>query len=323
MKRREFIAGLGSAAAWPLAARGQQRQVIPVIGVVLDGGWTPQQRAAFARGLAETGYIEGRNVAIDSRLVTDGRLREVTEDLVRQRVSMIATPGSTPAALAAKAATATISIVFGVGFDPVQLGLVASFNRPGGNLTGYTEMQDDVVSKRLELLQMLAPAAAQYGALVDLRNPFSEQMANKARKTAEFIGKPLEVISVSDDAALEAVFRNLPHNRIDAMLFSPGPFFYTRRNQVIQLTANHGIPAAYWLREFPATGGLMSYGSSIDEMFHQVGNYSGRVLHGAKPADLPVARATKFELVINARAAKALGLPIPQSLLTIADDVID
>jgi putative tryptophan/tyrosine transport system substrate-binding protein len=327
MRRRDFIAGLGSAASQsllPMAGRAQQR-AMPIIGVLLDGDWTPEASAALAQGLAETGYAEGRNVAIEYRFVSEnvGSLQESADDLIRRQVAVIATPGSTPAALAAKAGTATIPIVFGIGFDPVQLGLVASLNRPGANLTGYTEMQVDVVSKRLELLRMLAPAAVHYGALIDPRNPIGEQMAGKAREAAESIGKPMEVISVSDDAAFKAVFLNLPQTRIDAMLFSPGQFFYKRRELVLQLTASHGVPAAYWLREFPETGGLMSYGSSYAEMNRRVGAYVGRILNGAKPADLPIVRATKFELVINARAAKALGLTIPPTLLAIADEVIE
>jgi putative tryptophan/tyrosine transport system substrate-binding protein len=212
--------------------------------------------------------------------------------------------------------------VFGIGFDPVELGLVASLNRPGENLTGYTEMQVDIVSKRLEILRMLAPAAARYAALIDPRNPISAQMAKKAREAAEFMGKPMEVIPVSDDAALEAVFSNLAQSRIDAMLVSPGPFFFARRDQVIRLTAKHAMPAAYWLREFPESGGLMSYGSNLAEMHRQVGLHVGQILKGARPADLPIARATKFELVINANAAKALGLAVPETLLATADEVI-
>jgi putative tryptophan/tyrosine transport system substrate-binding protein len=322
MKRREFIAGLGGAAAWPLAARAQQ-PTKPVIGVLLDGAdWTPGLRAAFIRGLTETGHIEGRDYAIDYRNAGAERLREYAEDLVRQRVAVLAAPGSTPAARAARAATASIPIVFGVGFDPVQLGFVASLNRPGGNMTGYTEMQVDVVSKRLELLHALAPTASHYGALIDPRNPIGEVMAKEAQKAAEVFGAQVEIISLADDAALEMVFSNLPHSGITALLISPGSFFFSRRNTLIQRMASHGLPAAYWLREFPEAGGLMSYGSSIEEMHRQVGAYSGRILSGAKPADLPVVRATKFELVINAGTAKALGLMIPDALLAIADEVI-
>jgi ABC-type uncharacterized transport system substrate-binding protein len=322
MRRREFIAGLGSGAVWPMGARAQQRTT-PAIGVLLDGDWTTQQGAALAQGLAEAGYVEGRNLAVEYRFFTEKgpSLRDLADDLIRQRVAVIATPGSTPAALAAKAATSSIPIVFGIGFDPVQSGLVASLSRPDANLTGYTEMQVDVVSKRLELLSMLAPAARRYGALIDPRNPIGKEMAAKAQEAAAFIGKPMDVITVADNEALEAVFLK-PPNRPDAMLFSPGQFFYRRREQVIQLTANYGVPAAYWLREFPEGGGLMSYGSSYAEMNRQVGKYVGRILNGAKPADLPVARATKFELVINARSAKALGLTIPATLFAIVDEII-
>jgi putative tryptophan/tyrosine transport system substrate-binding protein len=195
----------------------------------------------------------------------------------------------------------------------------------GGGLRRFCptlETGVDVVSKRLELLHTLAPTASHYGALIDPQNPIGEVMAKEAQKAAEFFGAQVETISLADDAALEAVFLNLPHSRINALLVSPGAFFFSRRNQLIQLTANHGLPAAYWLREFAEAGGLMSYGSSIEEMNRQVGAYAGRILDGAKPADLPVVRATKFELVINARAARALGLMIPDALLAIADELI-
>jgi putative ABC transport system substrate-binding protein len=311
MRRRDFIAGLG-AAAWPLAARAQQ-PALPVIGVLVDGDWTVRHRAAFIRGLAETGHIEGRDFAV---------LREHAEDLVRRRVSVIAVPGNTSAARAARAATSSIPIVFGVGFDPVQLGLVTSFNRPAGNMTGYTEMQVDVVSKRLELLHLLAPMASHYGALIDPQNPIGEVMAKEAQKAAGSFGAQVDTISLADDAALEAVFSNIPHSGINALLISPGAFFFNRRKTLIQRAASHGLPAAYWLREFPEAGGLMSYGSSIEEMNRQVGVYAGRILSGAKPADLPVVRATKFELVINLKTARALGLTIPETLLATGDEVI-
>jgi putative tryptophan/tyrosine transport system substrate-binding protein len=321
MRRREFIAGLATAATWSVVVRAQQ-PTKPVIGVLIDGDWTPRHRAAFFGGLAETGHIEGRDFAIDYRNGVAERLREHAEDLVRRRVAVLVAPGSTPAARAARAATVSIPIVFGVGLDPVQLGFVASLNRPGGNMTGYTEMQVDVVSKRLELLHTLAPTASHYGALIDPQNPIGEVMAKEAQKAAGALGAQVETISLADDTALEAVFSNLPHSGINALLISPGAFFFSRRNTLIRRTASHGLPAAYWLREFPEAGGLMSYGSSIEEMNRQVGAYSGRILSGAKPADLPVARATKFELVINGGTAKALGLTIPDTLLAIADEVI-
>jgi putative ABC transport system substrate-binding protein len=232
-----------------------QQTAIPVVGVLQAGDWTARHREAFTRGLAETGSIEGRDFVIDYRSALGQRLREQAEDLVQRRVAVIAAPGSTPAARAAQAATSILPIVFGTGFDPVQLGLVASFNRPAGNLTGYTEMQVDVVSKRLELLHTLTPKAAHYGALIDPGNPIGEAKGREAKRAADAIGTTMEVISMDDDAAFEAVFSNLPRNRIDALLFSPGAFFFSRRTQVIQRTASYGVPAAYWLREFVEAGG--------------------------------------------------------------------
>jgi putative tryptophan/tyrosine transport system substrate-binding protein len=325
MRRRDFVAGLGGAAvAWPLTARAQQPE-LPVVGVLVDGGPNPEPEiaAAFAGGLAETGYVEGRNVAIEWHVANDaGRLPEYAVDLVRRRVDVIVTPGSTPAALAAKAATATIPIVFGTGLDPVQTGLVVSLNRPGGNITGFTELNGEVWSKRLGLLRMLAPTATRYGALVSPQNPISDLVREEARAAEKAMGQPIEVISVSDDEDVAAAFSGSARNHIGAMMVSPGVFFFIRRAQIIRLAANYSVPTAYWLREFPKAGGLMSYGSSITEMLRQVGIYAGRILRGAKPADLPVVRATKFELVINARAAGALGLTIPETLLATADEVI-
>src|SRR5215471_13824380 len=323
MRRREFIAGLAGSVACPIATRAQQ-QALPLIGVLVAGGWTPLLKAAFARGLAETGYVEGRDVGTEQHIVMDdARLRELAADLVRRRVAVIVILGSTPAALAAKAATATIPIVFGVGVDPVQTGLVASLNQPGGNVTGFTEVNTEVWSKRLGLLRELAPAAARYGALDYPGNPLSEVVIREARAAAEAVGLPIETLSVTDDAAVEAAFSELAKRRIDALVVSPGAFFYARRTKIIQLAANHAVPAAYWLREFPEAGGLMSYGSSLAEMNRQVGIYTGRILRGAKPADLPVARATKFELVVNAKTAKALGLTIRPQVFAIADEVIE
>jgi putative ABC transport system substrate-binding protein len=325
MRRREFLGLVGGAAAWPVAARGQQRSTMPVVGVLREAEWTPEENRAFVRGLAETGFIEGRNVAIEyaNSAGDASRLRELANELVRRRVSVIATPGSTPVALAAKAATKTIPVIFGAGVDPVESGLVASLNRPGGNVTGYTEMQADVVSKRLELLHILAPTAERFGALIDPRNPVGEVMTREARAATKTLGKQIEVVFMDDDAAFERVFSDLPRSRIDALLVSPGAFFFDRRQRVIELAANHHVPVAYWLREFPAAGGLMSYGSNIEEMDRQVGNYVGRILKGAKPADLPVMRATRFEFVINAGTARALGLEVPDRLLALADEVIE
>jgi putative ABC transport system substrate-binding protein len=320
MRRRDFIAGLSSAAAWPSVVRAQQ-SAMPVIGVLADGAEPPPPlRAAFLRGLGETGYVEGRNVRIENRFTDKPEtIAEFATELARRRVDIIVTPGSLIAARAAQAATTSIPVVFGIGTDPVQMGLVASLSRPGGNVTGYTEMQVDVVSKRFELLHLMAPAATRYAALIDPRNPTGLAMGREAEAAGKAAGYPVEIISISDDAELEAVFLN---RRADALLISPGGFLFVRRNRVIQLTESHAIPAAFWLREFPEAGGLMSYGSSIAEMFRQVGSYAGRILNGAKPADLPVTRAIKFELVINLKTAKALGLTIPEAILATADEVI-
>jgi putative ABC transport system substrate-binding protein len=324
MQRREFITLLGGAAAvWPLAARAQQAAA--VIGVLQLGGWTPQFNAAFVRGLAEAGYVDGRNVAVRYRLALDdmAALRELAADLVRQRVSVIAAAGSTPVAVAAKSATSTIPVIFGVGSDPVEMGLVQSLNRPGGNVTGYTEMQADVLSKRLGVLHQLVPAAKHFGLLDDPRNPISGQMVREAQAAAQTLGLPVEIFPVSDDAAVEAAFASFGGKGIDALLFSPGPFFYYRRERVIQLAATHRLPTAYWLRELAQSGGLMSYGSSIEEMYRYVGLYAGRVLSGAKPADLPVMRPTKFEFVVNLQTARLLGVEVPPTLLALTDEVIE
>jgi putative tryptophan/tyrosine transport system substrate-binding protein len=328
MRRRDFIAGLGSAAAsaaaLPAMSRAQQPSP-PVIGWLGLGATSPQFAAAFARGLAEMSYVEGRNVVIEARNTEDdvARLPELAADLVHRRVNVIAAAGSTPVAVAAKNATTTIPIVFGLGSDPVEMGLVQSLNRPGGNITGYTEMQADVLSKRLGVLHQLVPAARHFGLLDDPRNPISKQLLREARAAAATMGLPVEVLSVTDDTGVEAAFESLADKGIDALIFSPGPFIFTRRERIMQLAASHSVPAAYWLREFPVAGGLMSYGSSIEEMYRQVGIYTGRILKGAKPAELPVFRATKFELVINAKTASLLGLQVPSMLLAIADEVIE
>ena len=278
MRRRDLIAGLGSAAAsaaaWPVMSRAQQPSP-PVVGWLGLGATSPRFAAAFARGLAEMGYVGGRNVVIESRDTDDdiARLPELAADLVRQRVSVIAAAGSTPVAVAAKNATTTIPVVFGLGSDPVEMGLVQSLNRPGGNITGYTEMQADVLSKRLGLLHQLVPTARHFGLLDDPRNPISKQLIREARAAAATLGLPVEVLSVTDNTGVEEAFASLADKGIDALIFSPGPFIFTRRDRIMQLAAIHSVPAAYWLREFPVAGGLMSYGSSIEEMYRQVGIY--------------------------------------------------
>jgi len=265
--------------------------------------------------------IEARNVAIEGRFTMSdaAALREPAADLVRRRVAVIATPATLLGTLAAKAETKTIPIVFAVSVDPVQSGLVTSLNRPSGNLTGYTEANTEVWSKRLGLLRELAPMTTHFGVLDYPGNPL---VANETRAAAEAAGLPIEIFSVSDDTGIEAAFSDLRRKGVDALLVSPGPFFFAHRNQIFRLAASHGVPVAYHLREYAEAGGLMSYGSSVAEGFRQVGIYTGRILKGARPAELPVVRPTKFELVINAKAAKALGLEIPRTLLAIVDEVI-
>jgi putative tryptophan/tyrosine transport system substrate-binding protein len=325
MRRREFIAGLGSAAAWPLAARAQQTGV-PVVGFIESG--SPERNAnfvaAFRKGLSETGYAEGRNVTIEYRYALGeiDRMPELAVDLVRRGVAVIATPGSTPTSLAAKAATTKIPIVFGVGSDPVQVGLVPNLNRPGGNVTGFSEMNTEVGPKRFALLHMLVPNAEVFGVLVNPKNPLTEFAVREARAAAAKIGRPTEIVPAGPDRDIDSVFTSLAQKRVGALVVTPDTTFNLRGNQVIALAARHSIPAIYWDPLFPRAGGLMSYGSTVEESYRQVGIYVGRILKGEKPADLPVLQPTKFDLVINLKTAKALGLTIPETLLATADEVI-
>jgi ABC-type uncharacterized transport system substrate-binding protein len=325
MKRREFIAGLGGAAAWPFAARAQQ-PALPVIGFLssMPAGDAVNFIDAFRRGLGETEIVEGRNVTIEYRWADNqyDRLPALAADLVRRQVAVIAAPGSAPAALAAKAATATIPIVFGNASDPVQTGLVASLNHPGGNITGFSEMNMEVGPKRLALLRALLPQAARFGMLLDPRNASAEFLTREARTAAAMIGRPIEIITASTDGEIDAAFASLGQKRVEALAISPSPLFFPSRVRVVALAARHAVPAIYWDRVFPDAGGLMSYGSSVMDMTRQVGVYTGKILKGAKPADLPVMQPTRFELVINLKTAKALGLTIPETLLATADEMI-
>jgi ABC-type uncharacterized transport system substrate-binding protein len=326
MKRREFITLLGAAAAWPLAARAQQ-PAIPVIGFVYPG--VPELSAgivaAFRKGLNETGFVEGRNVTIEFRFGynDNARLPELMADLVNRRVALIATPGSTPSALAAKAATTAIPIVFGIGPDPVEIGLVASLNRPGGNITGVSSLNAELGAKRLGLLHELLPSAARFAILVNPNNRNVESLTRDSQATASVIGRQVEVVAASSTRDINAVFVNLRQKGADALLVSPDPLLDSRRVQLVTLAAYHRLPTMYSFRENVEIGGLMSYGSSAADRDRQVGIYAGRILKGEKPADLPVLRAAKFEFVFNMQTATVLGLDVPSTLLARADEVIE
>jgi putative ABC transport system substrate-binding protein len=327
MKRRKFITLLGgAAAAWPLAARAQQ-PVMPVVGFLHSAtSSSPHLMAAFRQGLGETGHATGQNVAIEYRWA-EGRIDQLPElaaDLVRRRVAVIATPGSQPAALAAKAATPTIPIVFGVAEDPVKLGLVVSLARPGGNVTGINFFTAELAAKRLGLLHELVPGASRVGVLLNPADATRAESTLKDVKTAaRAIGLRIHVAHARTGREIDMAFAAVVRERCDALFVGPDPFFYTRRVQLATLAARHGIPAAYAVRDYTEAGGLMSYGTDVADMFRQVGVYAGRILKGAKPADLPVEQSTKFELVINLNTVKALGLDVAPSLLARADEVIE
>jgi putative tryptophan/tyrosine transport system substrate-binding protein len=327
MNRREFITLLGgAAAALPLAARAQQ--VMAAVGFLSlqSRGPATQLLEAFRRGLAETGYIEGQNVAIDYRL-TEGRLDRLAEmaaDLVRRQVNVIATT-STPAALAAKAATTNIPIVFGVPEDPVKLGLVTSLARPGGNATGINFFTAEVVAKRLGLLRELLPGAARIAVLVNPTNTTNTEVTVRdVQSAAHAIGLQIQIFHASTNNEIDVAFATLVSERPDALFVAPDPFFTARRLQLVHLATRHAVPASYPVREFvEEAGGLMSYGPSLTDTYRHVGVYTGRILKGTKPADLPVVQSNKFDLIINLQMAKLLGLEIPPTLLARADDVIE
>jgi ABC-type uncharacterized transport system substrate-binding protein len=327
MQRRDFITLLGGAAVlWPLAARAQQ-PTMPVVGFIRDGSADGNARfvAAFRKGLNENGYVEGQNVMVEYHWLEGqyDRLPALMADLVRRHVAVIATPGNAPA-IAAKAATATIPIVFGVGDDPVKLGLVASLARPGGNATGIDFFNTEVVSKRLRLLHDLVPNAVRVAVLVNPANATTtESTLREVKEAAPTIGLQIQVLNATTIGEIDTAFATLARERPDALLVAGDAFFVSRRGQLATLTARDRIPAAYSIRDHVAAGGLMSYGTDLADMFRQVGVYTGSILKGAKPADLPVLQTTKFEFVINRATAKALGLTIPAGVLSIADEVIE
>jgi putative ABC transport system substrate-binding protein len=327
MKRRDFIALLGgAAAAWPLAARAQQ-PAVPVIGILHFG--SPEANvnvmAAFRQGLGEAGYVDGRNVAIEYRWAYNDvdRLPQLAADLVRHRVALIVTPANMVVAFAAKAATTTIPIVFNTGTDPVKAGLVASLNRPGGNITGVSFMNVQLGAKRLGMLRELLPKAMRFAILVNRSNPDTDSVVADLRSAAASIGCEIEVLDADTYSDIVPAVASLVQRRADAFLINPGQVFYDRRTQLLTLAARYRLPAIYPAREWADAGGLMSYGSSFAEQHRQAGIYAGRVLKGEKPADLPILRATKFELVINLQTAKALDIDIPPTLLARADEVIE
>jgi putative ABC transport system substrate-binding protein len=324
MRRREFIAGFGSAAAWPVVARAQQAAV-PVVGYLSPQSADDYENLTvpFLQGLKEAGYVEGQNVAVQYRYAENqlDRLPSLAADLVRRRVAVIVAYG-VPAAVAAKAATTTIPIVFGTASDPVALGLVASLNRPGANLTGSTSITVELGPKKLQLLRELIPNAALVGVLADPAAPATQSMITDLQGAAPTLGLQLVFVNARTDSDLETAFATFSQQRVGAVLVGNGSLYDRRMKQLVTLAARHALPAIFPNREHAMAGGLMSYGGSLDYANHQVGVYTGRILKGEKPADLPVQQATKLELVINLKTAKALGLTIPETLLATADEVI-
>jgi putative tryptophan/tyrosine transport system substrate-binding protein len=323
IRRREFIAGLGSAAAWPLAARGQQTERVRRIGLLSLQSAEVEYQIPFLQGLKETGYVEGQNVAVEYRYAENqlDRLPVLAADLVQRRVAVIVAAG-TEATLAAKAATPTIPIVISTAVDPVASGLVASLNRPGANLTGIANLSGELSAKQMQLLHELLPNAALFGVLVDPAFPATPSTTANLRAAARTLDRQLVVVNARTDSDLEAAFTVFSQQRVGAVLVVTSTFYNRHMEQLAALAARHALPAMFPFREYALAGGLMSYGGSLSYAFHQLGIYTGRILKGEKPADLPVQQITKIYLVINLKTAKALGLTIPETLLATADEVI-
>jgi len=325
--RRELIATLGgAAAAWSLTARAQQ-PALPVIGWIAGGtskGYAPFA-AEFRQGLKGTGYVEGQNVAIEYRWAEgqNDKLPALAADLVQRQVAVIAAAG-TPSAFAAKAATATIPVVFSTALDPVEAGLVASLNRPGGNVTGVTNFVAVLAAKQFELLRELVPNPSVIGVLVNpTNNLLTKYITRDVQAAARALGQQIHILNASTEGEIDGAFSTLARLRAGAVIIGADAFFISQRNQIIALAARHTIPAMYFLREFTAAGGLLSYGTSLPDSYRQVGIYAGRILKGEKPADLPVVQPTRFELVINLKTAKTLGLAVPLTMQMTADEVIE
>ena len=329
MRRRNFIALLGGTAAssaWSLASSAQQRS-LPIVGFLssLSAAALSGPVAAFRQGLGSVGYEEGKNVTIEFRWA-EGHydlLPALAAELVKQRAAVIVAVGGDPPAFAAKAASTTIPLVFMVGQDPVKLGLVTSLSRPGGNATGVNLLVTETESKRVEILKQLAPGASRFAALINPKNADADVQSSAVKAAAQAIGQQIEIINASTDFDLENAFVHFTQSNINGLLLLADPFFVYRRQQIIAEAAQRHIPAVYFLREFAESGGLASYGTSLADAYRQAGIYAGKILGGAKPVDLPVVQATKFELVINLKTAKALGLAVPDKLLALAEQVIE
>jgi ABC-type uncharacterized transport system substrate-binding protein len=326
MKRREFITLFGGAATWPLAARAQQ-PALPVVGFL--HGASPQPYApmvvAFRQGLSDTGYVEGQNVAIEFRWANDQleRLPSLAADLVHRQVTVIAAIGGSDSALAAKNATLTIPVVFAIGADPEKLGLVASFNRPGGNVTGIAFQTAALEAKRLELLRELVPKAKMIAVLLRPRSVSAQERTSDILAAARTLGLQIVLVEATSKDDLDAAFASLVQHRSDALVIDPDPLFNDNRNQIVALAARHKVPAIYQDRQYTAAGGLISYGTNFLSVYRQLGLYTGQILKGERPANLPVIQPTNFELVINLKTANSLGLDVPAKLLALADEVIE
>jgi putative tryptophan/tyrosine transport system substrate-binding protein len=326
MKRRHFITLLGGAAAWPLAALAQEA-ALPVVGFLNSRSLRSDSRlvTAFHQGLGETGYVQGQSVSIEYRWAEGqlDRLPALAADLVRQRVAVIVATGGNVSALAAKEATTTVPIVFTTGGDPVMLGLVTSLNRPGGNITGLSALTGLLGAKRLELLHELVPKATMIGVVMNPTNPSAEAYARDLHEAARARGQQIQILNASAEGAIDTAFASLVQLRVGAILIVTDAFFIGWRDHLVALAARYAIPTIYENRDFVAAGGLISYGTNLADMYRQAGVYAGRILKGEKPADLPVMQPTKFELAINLKTAKALGIEVPPMLLARADEVIE